>query len=181
MSLNGRVLLAAIACALVGACGDAPSETRKPQSGPNAAKPAEKTDALPQEMVAAVAAGKNATAVTVHFALGASPRVDQDLPVEIAIVPRKKFDMVRARFEPQGGSMTLTSGNDLAPLNEVQAEKILRHKMVLRPRQDGLFMVTATVETEDDQGTTTRVFFIPILVTAQAAGAPAPAATPPAG
>jgi hypothetical protein len=178
MSPKGRVLLAMIACALVGACDSAPSSAPKTQAEPGAGKPAPKTDALPQEMVAAVAAGKTATAVNVHFALGASPQVGRDLPVDIAIVPRQKFELLSAKFEPQG-AMTLSSGNVLSPVAGVAADKIVHHKVVLQPSQDGLFMMTATVETQDEQGTMTRVFFIPIMVAAQAGAAAAPSAPSP--
>ena len=66
-----------------------------------------------------------------------------------------------------------------------QAEKPLTHQLVLLPAKEGMFMVTATVETEGEEGNVSRIFSIPVIVAAAGsrrdgpppATAPAPAAT----
>jgi hypothetical protein len=176
MSARGHVLLAVFACALFGACDDAPPPSQTPGSTPASAASVPKGDPVPREMVAAVPAGKTGSGLSVHFALRASPQVGQSLPVDIAIVPRQEFNSLRAHFEPQGG-LTLVTGKTLEPVADVAAEKLLTHKLVLEPHQEGLFMVTAVVDTGDAQGSITRVFFIPVMV-GPAGAQPAPAASP---
>jgi hypothetical protein len=75
---------AALACAcMLAACDGAPNESQTaPQPRPNA--PAPKLAKLSNQMVSAVSAGKTASAISVHFALGAAPVVGQALPVKIA-------------------------------------------------------------------------------------------------
>jgi hypothetical protein len=174
----GASALAVLACfcALAG-CGDTPPE-------PAAAGPAgSKTPAsprlanLPPDMVAAVSAGKTATSIGVHFALRGPPTVGMPLPVDIAIVPHRKFLTVRAQFETHGG-LNLTAGDVFAPKNDTAAESVLKHDLVLLPERDGLFMVTAIVDTEGDEGSVTRVFSIPVIVAP--AGGSASQTPPPA-
>jgi hypothetical protein len=179
----GAPALAMLACfCVLAGCDDAPTE--QPAAGPAAAKtPAgPKLANLPPDMVAAVSAGKTSTSIGVHFALRGSPTVGMALPVDIAIVPHRKFLTVRAQFEAHGG-LNLTAGDVFAPKNDAAAESVLEHDLVLLPEKDGLFMVTAVVDTEGDEGSVTRVFSIPVIV-APASGAaaqpPPPAAPAPA-
>lgn len=162
---------------LVAACGDSPSE----EAVATQAGPAKTTKAagLSPEMVAAVPVGRPTNVLSVHFALGKLPLVGQALPVEIAIVPHQDFTSVRANFEgPEG--LALTIGNELKPVTEVKLETIIKHQLMLLPRTDGVFIISATVETESSaEGTVSRVFSLPIIVAAaeaSAAAAPVPAA-----
>lgn len=184
MPRRGQLLSVLFACALVGACDDAPTTTRKTDSGATSTPAALRADEVPADMVAAVPAGKTASGINVHFALRATPQVGRALPVDVAIVPRERFQSLRARFEPQAG-LTVSSGNTLAPIPEVAADKPVSHHVELHPERDGLFMLTATVETEDSAGATTRVFYIPVMVNPPDGGAAAatsePATSPPAG
>jgi hypothetical protein len=168
--------LAAVACSgLLAACDDAPdpAETQSTTTKKNAAP---KVAGLAPDMVAAVSAGKTATLLGVHFALREVPAVGVALPVDIAIVPHRDFTALRAHFESRDG-VTLTSGAVLDPVGEAPAEKALKHQLVIVPARDGVFMVTAIVETEGADGTVTRIFSIPVIVApAGAAATPAPAA-----
>ena len=167
MSLSGRVarcgrfLLAAAACSLIGACGESP-EPAAATTTP-AAKPVLKTGQLSPDMVAAVAAGRTATAIGVHFALKSEPEVGKPLQAEIALVPHQVFGSIRARFEPQEG-MVISGGRELEPQKGIKAEQIISHRIDLEPKRDGILMVTAAVETEEEQGSTVRIFSIPIIV-----------------
>jgi hypothetical protein len=172
-----RAALTAMACACVGmlgACDDAPSEA--PKTAAVGDKPASKTADVSKDMVAAVSAGKVASAISVHFALRTPPTVNTALPVDVAIVPHRKFSLVRVHFESHDGLST-TSGKEFGPANNVDGEKPLTHQLVLLPSKEGMFMVTATVETEGDDGNVTRVFSIPVIVSAAAGSAPAAAPT----
>jgi len=168
LALTASVLFAALA-----GCGDSAPEQ---QALPTAAKPAAKPKVaeLPIEMVAAVAAGKSANAVSIHFALGSAPAVATPLPVQIAIVPRKPFATIRVHFESHDG-LTIPVGGDFGPASDVEPDKALSHQLMLLPDKEGMFMVTASVETVGDEGNVIRIFSIPVVVgPAQPAAAPAP-------
>jgi hypothetical protein len=167
------------------ACDDAPSDPTPVNTGP---KPAKSTEGnLPPEFVAAVSAGKNSSVISVHFVLRNSPVVNQALPVDIAIVPHQTFTAGRAHFDSRDG-LALATGNELGTKTDPSPEKPIRHELVLMPGKDGVFMVSAIVETEGVDGTISRVFSIPVIVAPQAAAAPAapataaePASPPPTG
>ena len=166
-------LSAALFAALAGCSDPAPEESTPSAS---AARPAEKpkAQALPSEMVAAVAARKNSTAISLHFALASPPTIATPLPVKIAIVPHEQFTTVRVHFESHDG-LTMPMGEDFGPVNDVAPEKPLSHQLMLLPAKEGMFMVTAIVDTLGAEGNVVRVFSIPVVVgPAQAAQAPAP-------
>jgi hypothetical protein len=168
MSASGRILSAVIACALVCACDQSPPAAEQPASGP--ARPAaEKAPVLPPEMVAAVSASRSSLLIGVHFTLGASPAVDKPLPVDIAVLPHQGFAKVNVHFTSQEG-LRLVTGAEM-PAQPGPAGKVLKHQLTLVPSRDGIFMVTAAVETESEEGTITRVYSIPVIV---AGPAPAP-------
>ena len=174
--------LAVLACVCVLAgCDDAPPE--KTEVAPGAGKPAAvpKVANLSTQMVAAVSSGKTASVISVHFVLGAAPTVGKPLPVEIAIVPHRKFLAVRAHFETHDG-LTMTSGDVYGPKEDAESESVLKHNLMLSPEKEGVFMVSAVVDTEGEDGNVTRIFSIPVIVgpaqTVAAVPPPAPAAVP---
>jgi hypothetical protein len=181
--MKGRVLSAVFACALLGSCGDAPTPQAQ-KAAPDASPAKPKTAALASDMVAAVSAGKGTPAVSVHFALGATPAVGMALPVKIAIVPRRPFSTLQAHFEAQDG-LVMSEGEDFPPQQTVEPEKVLDHQLMLQPTREGVLMVTVAVETESDEGSVTRIYSIPLIVhgakppadSVKAPPAPAPAST----
>ena len=168
-------LFAAVsACALLSACGESAPEKSAPAAAapkPTGPKPA----VAGAQMVAAVSAGKTATAVGLHFSLKTTPRVATALPVEIAIIPHEAFTSLQAHFETQAG-LTMVSGEDLASRADVKPETTIPHQLVLMPQTDGVFVVTVSVDTEGKEGIVSRVFSIPVIVAPSAAPNPPPAA-----
>jgi hypothetical protein len=151
----------AFAC-LLAACDGAPNDSQTaPQPKPNA--PAPKVARLSNQMVSAVSAGKTASAISVHFALGAAPVVGQALPVKIAIVPHRSFKAVQAHFESHDG-LTVTAGENFGPITEADSETALEHDLVLLPAKEGVFMVTTSVAADDEDGSVTRIYTIPVIV-----------------
>jgi len=148
--------------------------TTKP-AGPKLASPG-------ANMVAAVPAGKSAKFIGVHFALGNTPTVNQALPVEIAIIPHEGFTSLGATFVTPDG-LTLMSGDVLPPIKDAGAEQLIKHQLALMPSSAGVFVITATLETEGAEGSVSRVFSIPVIVAppavAGAATAPPTAAESP--
>jgi len=163
--MNSRVLAfsaLALFAALAG-CGDpAPEQTAAaPGASAPAAKP--KGAVLPKEMVAAVAAGKSASSIGIHFALESPPAVGTPLPVQIAIVPHEDFATVSIHFEGNEG-LTMPMGESFGPVSDVKAEKPITHQLILLPAKEGMFMVTASVNTVGEQGDIVRAFSIPVVV-----------------
>lgn len=169
MPASGRTLLAVIAGVFVCACDNAPPAAEQAASAPS--RPAsEKVADLPPQMVAAVSASRSSLIIGVHFALGATPVVGKPLPVDIGILPHQAFSKVTAHFTSQDG-LTVVSGGEL-PAQPGPAGKMLKHQLTLNPSREGIYMVTAAVETESEEGTITRVYSIPVIVAAAAPAAP---------
>ena len=187
ISRSRAVALATLACvSMLAACDKAPStpaETQ-PAAGSKPNVPSPKVAHLSSEMVAAVSAGRTANVIGVHFALGAVPTVGKPLPVKISIVPHRDFKSVSAHFETRDG-LELSSGENFGPVAGADSETALEHALVLVPGQEGVFMVTISVETDGDEGNFTRIFTIPVIVgigpAAPAAPAPSPPPAPAAG
>ena len=116
LALSASALFAALA-----GCGDPAPEQPATSTLPKAV-PKPKLVALPSEMVAAVAAGKSANAISIHFALGGPPTVSTPLPVQIAIVPHRAFTTVRVHFESHDG-LTIPMGSDFGPANDAEPDK----------------------------------------------------------
>jgi len=163
-SCRAFALFALAGLVTLAGCGDPPPEQAATPSSTDV-KPAAKikTAELGSEMVAAVSAGKNASALGVHFALGSAPSVGKPLPVQIAIVPHRKFISVSAHFETQKG-LDLAMGEDFGPANDVDPEKTLPHQLMLVPAREGMYIVTVSVDTTGEDGNVVRLFSIPVIV-----------------
>ncbi len=163
---------------LLAACGDpSPQEPVAPKAN-SAKKPT--SAGLAPEMVAAVPAGRASTAISVHFALAKPPQVGEAFPVDIAIVPHEDFNTVSASFDGMDG-LAVTVGSTMEPVTSVKLESILEHQLVLLPAREGVYVITATVETDSPEGTVSRVFSLPVIVAATETPETAPAAAAPAG
>lgn len=167
-------IAAIFACAPLLGCGDSAPE--KAASKPAAAA---KKRTVADNMVAAVSAGKSATAVNVYFTLGNAPTIDRALPVDVAILPHLDFVSLQARFSTPNDGLTLVSGDVIEPVTNPKAETALEHKLVLMPKKEGVYMVTVILDTEGADGSISRIFSIPVIVTPPgAAAAEAPATAP---
>jgi hypothetical protein len=175
MSGTRRALVLALFTSgfLLAACGDSPPEEAAAAPAATTAR-TPKVAGLSPDMVAAVSAGRSATVISVHFALGKPPVIGQALPVDIAIVPHQDFSSVQAHFDGVDG-LAVTVGTAMEPVTDVKTESILKHQLVLLPTREGVFMISATVET------ISRVFSLPMVVAAAETPepAPTPAAPPP--
>jgi hypothetical protein len=179
-----RWVAACAAGILLAGCGDGPSGDAPAPSAaaPKPAKPA--GSHLPPEMVAAVSSTRNINDVGVHFVLNGIPTVGKALPVDIAIVPHRPMASLVAHFNARDG-LALATGDTLERQVDPLPEKIVKHQLVLLPAKEGVFMVTAAVETETEEGVLSRVYSIPVIVGAvgpvPAEPIPAASASPPAG
>jgi hypothetical protein len=172
MIQTARALPAIVACLLACGCDDAPPATQTP-AAETSARPDRKVASLPANMVSAVSASKSSLLLSVHFSLGSQPTVGQPLPVEIAVVPHRPFASLRVHFDTLDG-LKLSSGAELPLQLDVSAEKPLTHRLVIEPQSEGLYMVSAAVETTSEEGNIVRIYSIPVIVSAPGATAPPP-------
>jgi hypothetical protein len=164
LKFRHRAAFAVLGCVCVlAACDDPPPEPQANAPVVKKNEPPPKIANLANDMVAAVSANRASNVIGVHFALRAPPAVNAPLPVEVAIVPHRKFVSVRVNFESQEG-LPVTKGENFGPVTGVEDETALLHQIVLLPSREGLFMVTSSVETESEDGSVTRIFSIPIIV-----------------
>ena len=171
-----RMLAALVFGMWLTACDESPGEAPAPAGGvPRQAT--SKVAGLPADMVAAVSAGRSSSVISVHFALGKVPSVGNSLPVEIAIVPHQEFTSIEAHFEARDG-LVLSSGDSLGPVGDAAAEQVIKHQLVLLPARDGVYMVTASIETQGADGAVTRIFSIPVIVGGADAAVPTAPAQP---
>lgn len=182
-SSHSRLIAACAAGILLASCDDSPAPDAK-STGQPSAKPTRPAGVVAPEMVAAVSSSRNAAVVGVHFTLNGTPTVNKALPVDIALVPHQAIAMLRAHFEAREG-LALATGNVFEPLSDPKIEKVIKHQLVLLPSKEGVFMVTVIIDTETGDGSTSRIYSIPVIVVpptnpepaaaADAAIAPAPA------
>jgi hypothetical protein len=175
-SIVRALVLALSAGVLASACNDPPPP--KP-AGDVSAKPSAKPEALvPPNMVSAVSASKTSGLISVHFRLETPPVVGKPLGVEIVVIPHRPFNSLHALFETPD-SVILAMGDRFDAPADVKAETVLSHKVVVQPTQEGVFLITAAVESESEEGTITRIYSIPVIVYGEIP-ARKPAAAPPA-
>jgi hypothetical protein len=137
-----------------------------PPPGPTAA---EQTGA----MVEAVTLGKSQVPVSLKFEVLQRPVQGQPLEIAIALLPR--IPAQPATIEVTGSeALQIGSGENQIEFAEVEAEQVYRHRIKLTPTAEGLFLVTLNVSLKHDQMADSRVFGVPIIVTASAQGVAQP-------
>lgn len=183
MSPSFRVVMIAVfAAVFLPACDEAPPPAKPSAGAAGPAKPASPSAQVPANMVAAVSASKTSSLIGMHFALESAPAVGKPLAVNLAIVPHQDFAALRVLFETPE-SVILATGERFEAPADIKAESLFSHKVVVQPTQEGVYLITAAVETESGEGTVTRLYSIPVIVygaTADRAPDTAPATTPPA-
>lgn len=172
-----RWVVACAAAVLVAACGDGPSDPAPADATPPPAARKPAVNPLSSGMVAAVSTGSNLRVVGLHFQLKDSPTVGKALPVDIAIVPHVVLSSLKVSFSARDG-VAVAAGGEGERIQAPVPEKMIEHQLVLLPDKEGVFMVTALVETEGAEGMISRLYSIPVIVSAAAAEPPAETPAP---
>ncbi len=170
ISQAGLVHAMLCAAAMLVGCDEAPPPERKTASA--AQGKAKAVPGLPRDMVAAVTAGKTATAVGVHFAMRSQARPAHSVEIDFAIVPHLTFTLLGAHFEAQPG-LTIATGGELDEVANPPIDEPIPHKLVVVPNEEGVFLVSVIVQSEGDEGSVSRTFSVPVIVAPPAAPAPA--------
>jgi hypothetical protein len=175
---HGLFFAALSSVLLCAACDDAPEPETSATPvtapmGPKVAPP----QALPPEMVTAVAAGKSVAEVGLHFALRGQPTIGNPVDIDVALVPRAELISLAVAFESQQ-NLAVVSGEQFGPASDVAINKPLTHRVTLMPSAEGVYLLSASAKTETVDGTVTSTFSIPLIVSTAAPNTPAPAAAP---
>jgi hypothetical protein len=161
----GLQILALSALAMtLAACGSNPEPPAKPvAAAPATAKPvvASEKDAT-AKMARAVGAGKPGAAVDLKYELAARPQAGKPVELTVALVPSPGVDSMDVTF---GGMDGITLAGDLtANFPEVKPGESYTHTLSLLPARNGVFYVTATVNTQIGGASLGRTFSIPFVV-----------------
>jgi len=126
-------------------------------------------------MVEAATQGKSLAPVALKFDLLQRPVQGQPLELAIALMPQ--IAAGSATIEVSGAEgFKLADGASPIEFPEVEAEQVYRHSIKLTPIAEGVHMLTLNVSLKHDQIADTRVFSVPLIVTAPGGAAPAPQA-----
>ncbi len=118
----------------------------------------------PQDMVGAVSAGKPGPPVDLRFELREPPQAGQVLDVDIAVLPdAPAIGRISARFHG-GEGLDLVEGGDLASVEKPVQGAVIRHVVRVRPKQEGIFTVGATVSVDLANDSIIRTYLIPVIV-----------------
>jgi hypothetical protein len=118
----------------------------------------------PEDMVAAVSAGKPGPPVDLRFELREPPQAGQVLDVDIAVVPdAPSIGRIYARFHG-GEGVDLVDGGDLTPVEKPAPGAVIRHVVRVLPKQDGIFTMGATVSVDLADDSVVRTYLIPVIV-----------------
>jgi hypothetical protein len=156
---------AVIAAVCVTACGSADQSStaaallhRKP---PPKKQPAAAVDPT-VDMSTAVTTGKGAAPVNVKFHLAARPEPGQPLTVDFALIPDQTVASLSARFEGDSG-LALVSGGQVAAVGKPAPQVPIRHTVVVLPKADGIYTLTATVTATGEEDPRVRAFTVPVI------------------
>ena len=173
------------ACALVLAAGcqrksndpqrPSPADYQKPpvavQRGPTARE-------LTAGMVEATTQGKSQTPVGLKFDLLQRPVQGEPLEIAVALLPGEPADP--ATVEVRGPeALQVSAAESKFQFASVAPAQVYRRNIRLTPTEEGVFLLTLTVNLNHDQIADTRVFSVPIIVAAHPASAEAASGNPP--
>lgn len=156
-----------IACtALLAACGSDPdpaatapvAQTQPAVQAQPAPVPVDPT----AKMARAVGSGKPGAAVDIKYEFLARPETGKPVELQVALIPSAGVDSMEATFSGMEG-ITL-AGTLTASFGSVTAGEPYKHTVSVLPNRDGVFYVTATVNTQIGGATLARTFSIPFVV-----------------
>jgi hypothetical protein len=98
----------------------------------------------------------------VKFQLAARPEPGKPLTVDFALIPDATVTSVAARFEGDSG-LTLVSGEQVAQVEKPAPNVPIRHSVVVLPKSDGIYALTATVTITNGGDPRDRAFTVPLI------------------
>jgi hypothetical protein len=182
MKLRIIILIAIAGCA---ACNrdqgsSAPVATPKPKPGVHAPASSQRgpdAQQLTAGMVEAVTQGKTQAPMDLKFDLLERPIPGEPLEVALALLPQTDARSATIAVTGSDG-LTLDPGEGQFEFAAIEAAQVYRHRIIVTPSGEGLYLLTLTVSLQHDLTSDSRVFSVPILVGPAAAAGAASAAGP---
>src|SRR3569833_1379797 len=116
------------------------------------------------DMVAGVSPSKAGPPVALKFELRQQPQAGQLLDVDIAILPgAPTISRIFGKFQNMDG-LELVEGGELPAIHKPMGGATIRHVVRVLPKQDGIFIVSATVSVDLPDDSITRTYSIPVIV-----------------
>jgi hypothetical protein len=123
-------------------------------------------------MVAAVSSSKTPGNVELRFTIPERPQIGQRTQIELSLIPTVELERLVARFQVPDG-LELVSGSETPRVDRPAPGAEISHTLVVVPKSDGIFNITAVVLTDSATESVSRTFSIPLI-----AGAGLPEAPP---
>ena len=125
---------------------------------------ADPSNRAPEDMVAAVSAGKGGPPVGLRFEVRSSPEAGQPVDVDLAILPNAAaIDHIDGKVDG-GENLSVVEGGDIPVVEKPAQGTVIRHVVRLLPKRDGIFTITAAVNVDLATDSITRNFTIPVIV-----------------
>jgi hypothetical protein len=129
-------------------------------------------------MVEASTQGKSQTPVGLKFDLLQRPVQGEPLEIAVALLPGEPADP--ATVEVSGPeALQVSAAESKFQFASVEPAQVYRRSIRLTPTEEGVFLLTLTVNLNHDQVADTRVFSVPIIVAGHPASAQASPGNPP--
>lgn len=163
---NRGMRLAVLAAALLlAACSRTPLSHLPSFSAAKAPPaPSEEHPNADADLVSAVGAGNEPTPISVKFRLGKKPQLGVPLQILIAIIPAPDAQIahLHGSFLPDTG-LSL-QGDRTMDVTDLRAGEPLERQLSVVPTQPGVLNLNATFTLDQDTGSVTRSYAIPIIV-----------------
>lgn len=158
-------LLLVIASLSLGACGSS-SQPAALQSGSGSVKTRPAGAALERDTVRAVNAAHSTIPIDLRFELKERPTLNAATAVSLALVPDIKSVINHIRL-----SFQAVDGLDIANPDPVSYDKpepgiAITENLGVVPRRAGVLYLTVTAVIDDDNGSLSRTYTIPLVVNA---------------
>jgi hypothetical protein len=146
------------------------------QRGPTSAE-------LTAGMVEAATQGRSQAPVALKFDVQRKPVLGEPLEIALALLPGEAAEPATVEVSGPDG-LQVPASQSKFEFASVEPSEVYRRSITLTPTAEGVFLLTFTVNLQHDQMADSRVFSVPVIVSAGAPPAPAasdnPARTPPA-
>ena len=157
---------------LLAGCGSSDPDPKS--ASQRTGKRTETSSALRPDMVAAVSSSKTPGNVELRFTIPERPQIGQRTEIELSLVPTVELERLVARFQvPEG--LEVVSGSETSRVDRPPPGVEISHTLVVVPKADGIFNITAVVLTDSATESVSRTFSIPLIAGAGLPDAPAEA------
>jgi hypothetical protein len=164
-----RLGVCAALLALAACGGDKQQTAAVQQAAKNAATAAKQRPATPAEqtatMVQAATSGKATAPMQLKFELAARPVAGQEIDLSLALMVSMPAQSVTLHFADSPGIVFADQSD--RPLGAVVPDTVYRQELKLSAAAEGVYFVGVTALMTRDTLAETRIFSIPIIVSAQ--------------